>query len=312
MATAAIVPPQPHVTESATRPWAVIDFPQSVADLPSWLTGNPSPDPWASKPVPLPMVDIIAQVPEEPVSPKGRTRPKYKSSQEPLAAQRPFPSDAERPMLTGSLQARLQTILDHPHKTTASAKQLLTILAFHAGNQEHPGQCWPSINSLVRETNLSRSTVLRSIKRLGHAGWIDVSRSRGLANVYTIFAEPDSNWCHRDTGVTLNPKQEDIEESVEKLLLSPSNLSKESPAHPMEPGVTTTNDEVSTWVTLHWDFLKSIGWKLQGGAINVLRRDSAQFRKVQEKMAKQQGQPTKEVSASKNYLADYERRWGVR
>ena len=49
------------------------------------------------------------------------------------------------------------------------------------------GEAWPSITDIVARTRLSRSTVLRSIKNLESAGWMEVKKGSGRKNSSHYF-----------------------------------------------------------------------------------------------------------------------------
>lgn len=50
----------------------------------------------------------------------------------------------------------------------------------------YTGQCFPGFGTISRESRLSRSTVMRTIKALENAGVIHVDRQRNKANTYTV------------------------------------------------------------------------------------------------------------------------------
>lgn len=69
---------------------------------------------------------------------------------------------------------------------SAAAKSVLLILANRA---DHKGVCWPGIDGIARQTELSRRTVIRQIKNLEDGGFISVIHRGGegegrKSNVY--------------------------------------------------------------------------------------------------------------------------------
>ena len=76
------------------------------------------------------------------------------------------------------------------HDTTASEQQVLALLAHFADDKT--GQCFPSIETLARQSHLHRVTVIRcldSLKQKGHLKWISGGRKkkgRVLSNLYKL------------------------------------------------------------------------------------------------------------------------------
>ena len=76
------------------------------------------------------------------------------------------------------------------HDTTATEQQVLALLAHFA--DDRTGQCFPSIETLARQTHLSRATVIRcldALKRKGYLKWISggrKKRGRVLSNLYKL------------------------------------------------------------------------------------------------------------------------------
>jgi len=74
--------------------------------------------------------------------------------------------------------------------TTATEQQVLALLAHFA--DDRTGQCFPSIETLARQTHLSRATVIRcldALKRKGYLKWISggrKKRGRVLSNLYKL------------------------------------------------------------------------------------------------------------------------------
>jgi DNA-binding transcriptional MocR family regulator len=57
-------------------------------------------------------------------------------------------------------------------KSRGSARQVLVAIAYRANQY---GNCWPSINTIVDDSGLSRSTVWRALEELKEMGEIGVS-----------------------------------------------------------------------------------------------------------------------------------------
>jgi hypothetical protein len=60
------------------------------------------------------------------------------------------------------------------------------------------GEAWPSVMDIIARTRLSRSTVLRSIKNLERAGWMDVRKGHGPSNSSHYFLKKVSDRHHSD------------------------------------------------------------------------------------------------------------------
>jgi len=108
----------------------------------------------------------------------------------------------------------------------ASAKAVLNSLS-NALNSK-TGECNPSISRIMRETALSRPTVIRKIKWLQSEGWISIEKRSSpekglLANHYTIHKDR----CHHDTSpskMVIPVYKEDIQGNI----LSVSSLRSET------------------------------------------------------------------------------------
>ena len=76
------------------------------------------------------------------------------------------------------------------HDTTATEQQVLALLAHFADDKT--GQCFPSIETLARQSHLHRATVMRcldSLKQKGYLKWISGGRKkkgRVLSNLYKL------------------------------------------------------------------------------------------------------------------------------
>ena len=77
------------------------------------------------------------------------------------------------------------------HDTTATEQQVLALLAHFADDKT--GQCFPSIETLARQSHLGRSTIMRSLDSLkgkGYLKWISggrKKRGRVLSNLYKLI-----------------------------------------------------------------------------------------------------------------------------
>ena len=87
----------------------------------------------------------------------------------------------------------------------ASAKIVLFAIIYHANKETH--EAFPSWNTLMNETSLSRSTIVRAIKQLVDAGIISKHRRWNGGLIYRLERSPPVHkWCHTDTrGVTETP-----------------------------------------------------------------------------------------------------------
>lgn len=65
----------------------------------------------------------------------------------------------------------------------SSSKLLLLVLANYVGED---GTAWPSIETLARESELDKKTVLSKIKHLESSGYITVTRKHMKSNVYKL------------------------------------------------------------------------------------------------------------------------------
>ena len=76
------------------------------------------------------------------------------------------------------------------HDTTATEQQVLALLAHFADDKT--GQCFPSIETLARQSHLHRATVMRSLDSLkgkGYLKWITGGRKKSgrvLSNLYKL------------------------------------------------------------------------------------------------------------------------------
>lgn len=95
---------------------------------------------------------------------------------------------------------------------------------------EHGDKAFPGIILIAKKTSASRSTVIRCIQYLEDAKVIRVTRVNGLSNAY--------DWCHADTGVTVEPVSRRHRTSVR---VTPPPVSPGHPNHPDEPSTKSSN-----------------------------------------------------------------------
>ena len=72
-------------------------------------------------------------------------------------------------------------------KLSTHEKFVLIMMANYADSN---GRCWPSLNTLSRDTGVSKSTVQRAIKSLAKQGLIKIEsrtyRGRTISNAYKL------------------------------------------------------------------------------------------------------------------------------
>lgn len=73
---------------------------------------------------------------------------------------------------------------------TGSDILIYLVLARHADNTTQ--QCRPGIQRIMKESRLTKPTVLKSISRLEQFGYISVNRTAGKVNIYTLL-EPNQS-----------------------------------------------------------------------------------------------------------------------
>ncbi|WP_447585849.1 helix-turn-helix domain-containing protein [Pseudoxanthomonas mexicana] len=65
-------------------------------------------------------------------------------------------------------------------------------------------ECFPSITTIVRESKVPKTTVIRAIKRLEAARWITTSKRQGAATEYQLTGAIDGTGSAHGTGATWN------------------------------------------------------------------------------------------------------------
>ena len=104
------------------------------------------------------------------------------------------------------------------HDTRPSEQQVLALLAHFADDKT--GQCFPSIETLARQSHLSHSTVMRcldSLKKKGYLKWIPggrKKRGRVLSNLYKLTLPKPAP--KRDE-ITLSEFWEDVDNSPSRV-----------------------------------------------------------------------------------------------
>jgi hypothetical protein len=71
----------------------------------------------------------------------------------------------------------------------ASARYVLTALAWHCNElavQRADRSCWPSLNTLARETSLDRTTCMRAVELLERRHFVEVDRRQRVGNRYRL------------------------------------------------------------------------------------------------------------------------------
>ena len=72
-------------------------------------------------------------------------------------------------------------------RLTGTKLVIMLCLADHANDD---GECWPSIGLLADRARITPANVTRRIKQLEAAGYLTVTRTRGLNNLYLVSAAP--------------------------------------------------------------------------------------------------------------------------
>lgn len=104
-----------------------------------------------------------------------------------------------------------------------SPMQKLVLMLMADCHNGHTKECFPSIDTLAKDSCAGRRTVIRAIKELEVAGLISIQKQEGKANRYdlhtsaTVTPVPDSHPCQSDTPpvserhptrATVTPEQE--------------------------------------------------------------------------------------------------------
>lgn len=71
----------------------------------------------------------------------------------------------------------------------ASPRHVLTVLAWHCNElavRRGQRECWPSLNTLSKETSLDRTTCMRAIDALAERRYVEVDRHARVGNRYRV------------------------------------------------------------------------------------------------------------------------------
>ncbi len=96
-------------------------------------------------------------------------------------------------------------------RLTRADVAVLSVIVDHASQQT--GEAYPSVNRIVQEAGVPRTTVLRALQRIEAAGWVRAERRQRMRSTYWLTgithgtrtgAISKRNWCHlrRGTGAT--------------------------------------------------------------------------------------------------------------
>lgn len=102
------------------------------------------------------------------------------------------------------------------------AKLVLLVLNHHAHKEKLI--CYPSLDTIAKETNLSKSTVIRKIDYLCKNKFIDRKQRSNKVNIYKI---KDYRECHNDTSVVSERHHGRVRETPEPTINKPITYSKE-------------------------------------------------------------------------------------
>ena len=75
-----------------------------------------------------------------------------------------------------------------------TAAHVLLVIATHA---DRAGRAWPSVDTIARETRLSRATVQRALRRIEAVGAIKVEQRGGRASRYVFPTNPPPSGADR-------------------------------------------------------------------------------------------------------------------
>lgn len=102
------------------------------------------------------------------------------------------------------------------------AKLVLLVLNHHADKEKLI--CYPSLDTIAKETNLSKSTVIRKIDYLCKNKFIDRKQRSNKVNIYKI---KDYRECQSDTSVVSERHHGRVRETPEPTNHKPITYSKE-------------------------------------------------------------------------------------
>ena len=107
--------------------------------------------------------------------------------------------------------------------------QAKVIYGYLVWRQGRNAGCWPSLDKIAADLQLSRASVMRHLRRLEQLGYIQVTREKGRANLYTVNGEP---------GQTVK-----ISESLRQELGRPAE--GDTPAAPVPPVAAVTPTRIT-------------------------------------------------------------------
>jgi hypothetical protein len=116
--------------------------------------------------------------------------------------------------------------------TELDAEATLVLVALGLRADER-GECWPSLEQILADTRLGRSTVIRRLKSLEAAGWVSVSRT-GRSSVYRMVDRHiDPTGSNAASGSPGTPQRSggDLRRPPETPLTYQPDTSEVSPGH---------------------------------------------------------------------------------
>jgi len=105
------------------------------------------------------------------------------------------------------------------------AKLVLLVLNHHADKEKLI--CYPSLDTIAKETNLSKSTVIRKIDYLCKNKFIDRKQRSNKVNIYKI---KDYRECQRDTTAVSESNSHGVRETPEPTNHIPLNVEEQKHA----------------------------------------------------------------------------------
>lgn len=127
------------------------------------------------------------------------------------------------------------------------AKLLLVALANHADHTS--GYCWPSVETLMRETSMSRRAVFGYLGALRRNGYLDIKTAHGKDgrqrsnNYWILFDREPAEWLHLKKGEEEDPEENSSTPEVPPELETkyaplPGNVAETIPAPPQDNSCT--------------------------------------------------------------------------
>ena len=160
---------------------------------------------------------------------------------------------------------------------TAVDKAILSVLAEHANQNDLT--CWPGISTISREAGTSRSTTMRSLKRLQEDGFIEITRETRKSNIYDLLMPKPTSKKHGPGSVDKSKSEAiPVDETSVTLTLGEGQNEAQlvSPRH--QPGVTVTPQPVSEQVKRKKEFNRVTSSEpLKKGLSNSEKEDSREY-----------------------------------